>query len=267
MIYPDHIYDPIRNQIAIQLLEKEFAKLFPDIPNKKLSKAVGSWCDNATAYHLEDNVRDFWDIFAAIMESIKLKPKFTVYITAENYHWKQEVIDVGSIKLSSNLDQLNKIPGFIWGDQTTVDNVLELIVSTEILNEQKRINDLHSHDSQDKYPIIIRRLTDGSHQVMDGNRRSLRAGLYGRKTIDAWVAHTDTETPKDFWVPVNDLMQIVKLFGLAKTDEQKQSVRDSLELLFKASIIAKINYETRVSGSKPADELINIPIRSNPEAQ
>jgi hypothetical protein len=205
------------------------------------------------------------------MESIKLKPKFTAFITAKNYHWKQETIDVGSIKLSSNLDQLNEIPGFIWGDQITVGNILGLIVTPEILNEQKRINDTYSLDSQDKYPIIVRRSPDGSHQVMDGNRRSLRAGLYGRKTIDAWVAHIDTETPKDFWVPVNDLMQIVKLFGLAKTDEQKQSVRDSLELLFNASIIAKINYETRVSGSKsgsnPADELINIPIRSNTEAR
>jgi hypothetical protein len=267
MIYPDHIYDPIRNQIAVQLLEKELAKLFPDIPNTQLGDSVNSWRDNATAFHLEDNVRDFWNIFAAIMESIKLKPKFTAFITAENYHWRQEVIDVGPIKLSSNLDQLNEIPGFIWTDQTTVDNVLKLIVTTEILNEQKRINDLHSRDSQDKYPIIVRKLPDSSHQVMDGNRRSLRAGLYGRQTINAWVAHMDTETPKDFWVPVNDLMQIVKLFGLAKTDEQKQSVRDSLELLFNASIIAKINYETRVSGSKPADELINIPIRSNPEAQ
>jgi hypothetical protein len=144
-----------------------------------------------------------------------------------------------------------------------VGEVIKLITTTEVLNEQKQINDLHSRDSQDEYPIIVRTLSDGSYQVMDGNRRSLRAGLYGRKTIDAWVAHTETEMPKDFWVPVNDLMQIVKVFGLAKTDEQKQSVRDSLELLFNASIIARINYETRVSGSKSssklADELISMP--------
>lgn len=124
---------------------------------------------------------------------------------------------------------------------------------------QREINDSHSNDAQDAYPIIVRRNENGSVQAWDGNRRSLRAGLYDRETIEAYVIQGDSANPINYWVPVNDLMNISKLYQLSRTDHEKQAVRDSLEILFQCSVIARINYETRLlKQSNPwAEKLYN----------
>lgn len=260
MTYPKHIYDSVRLEIATQLLQKEFEKLFPTLDSSTLHTHIEAWRRDPSQYHLEDGMRDFWDIFAATLESIKLKPSFTAFLTAENYHWHQETIPLHSIKLSSQLEQLKKLDALHWNDSTTIGDVMAAIRDDPTLNDQKRINDSHSRDSQDAYPIIARRLDGSSVRVMDGNRRSLRASLYGHTEITAWVAEVDGEIPRNFWVPVNDLFQITKLFRAATTPASKQAVRDSLEILFQASSIARINYETRILSSNPwADELFSLP--------
>lgn len=258
MHYLDHIYDPTRRELAEMILEKELSKLFTDIPAATLAAVIRDWQARPSDFHLEDATRDFWDIFAAVIESIKLKPSFTAFLTAKNYHWQRETISVTDIQLSSQLEQLKLLPSLDWTDVTTVGDVMQAIAIDDQLEQQQRINDHHSLDSQDSYPIIARRLADGSIKVMDGNRRSLRASLYDQSTIDAWVATTDDPAPVDHWVPVNDLFQIVKLFRFARTDAEKQAVRDSLELILRQSEVARMTYATRVSDAADARTLLEM---------
>lgn len=254
MQYPKHIYDPTRIAMAEQLIEKELAKLLGAgvVPAELVTK----WREKPTAHHLEDGIRDFWDIFAAIIESVKLKPSFTAFVTAQNYHWVRNEVAVSSIQLSSYLDTLKNIPNFVWHPKATVGDVMAALTTPELLKQQKENSDQHSADSQDAYPIFIRRTESGENRVMDGNRRALRAALYGRPTIDAWVANTHDPLPHNFWVPVNDLMQLVKLFGAAQTDGQRQAVRDSLEILFTLSEAGRTTFNTRVIEMRGAQELI-----------
>jgi hypothetical protein len=258
MKYPEHIYDTTRIMMAEQLIEKEFAKLLRGTDGIVRADLIQSWREKPNAFHLENGIRDFWDILAAIIESIKLKPGFTAFLTAENYHWVREEVAVESIQLSSYLDTLKSIPNLEWSSQVTVGGVMNFINTPELLERQKENSDQHSKASQDHYPIFIRRTTSGENRVMDGNRRSLRAALYGRPTIDAWVAYVedDTTTPRNYWVPVNDLMQLVKLFVAASSEVQKQSVRNSLEILFTLSKVGRITFDERVLEMRGAKELI-----------
>ena len=259
MTYPDHIYDPQRLELVGQLLEKEFQKLFPSLSAEQLNGIIKDWRTNPATYHLEDSIRDFWDITAALFESIKLKSSFTAFLTARNYTWRQENVDPAAVQLSSPLHQLTLIRDFTWTDETTLGDVLTAIRHTGAIEEQRHINDTHSTPQQDAYPIIVRKIKDGPMRVMDGNRRLLRAGLYDKQVIAAWVAYSDDLKPQDFWVPTNDLMQLVKYFALANTAEEKQSIRNTLEVLLRSSVIARINFETRVqSQNKWSDELMSL---------
>lgn len=255
MIYPEHIYDPTRKRIAEELLQKELSKLFPNISPDLLLNSIQGWSINPDNYHLEDATRDFWDIFAAHMEAIKLKPSFTGFITAANYSWERRALNPRDIRLSSPLDQILKIPGLTWQYGMTVGEVIDAAAAASVIDEQRQLNDAHSADSQDLYPIIVR--ASGSDlQVMDGNRRALRAALYSKPEIDAWIGICDNPQPKDFWVPMNDLFQLAKLYRIAKNDQEKSAARNALELLFRASAVARINYETRIAGTDWADDFL-----------
>ncbi|OGL22593.1 hypothetical protein A2707_04735 [Candidatus Saccharibacteria bacterium RIFCSPHIGHO2_01_FULL_45_15] len=247
MIYPEHIYDPKRKQLVIQLMAKELSKLFPEIHSEDVLTSITGWTESPEHYHLEDSTRDFWDIFSAIFEQIKLKPGFTNIFTAENYNWERREITVSDIQLTSHLDQIKQIPGLSLHPQTTVGDIVTAAKNASILADQQRINDTFSSQSQDSYPIIVRRLPDGQIRVNDGNRRSLRAGLYGKETIDAWVGSSDDDQPKNYWIPVGELYQLVRYYRYSTTDEQKQAVRNMLEVLFQLSPIARINYDSRIA--------------------
>lgn len=259
MTYPEHIYDPTRREIGRQLIVKEWSKLLPGIDPTHLQDATTGWQERPTDYHLEDDTRDFWDIFSATIESIKLKPGFTPLLTAANYSWEHREVEVDTIGLSAPLEQIMRIPNLEWHDGLPVHQVVSATKETGNFDEQKAIIDQHSTSPiQNAYPIIVHQDEGEKLRVIDGNRRSLRAGLYGKTALDAWVCTTNNEAPRDYWVPLNDLFQLAETYRLAKNNAEQQSVRNALELIFCASSVAKTTYQTRVSGYKWADELLSV---------
>ena len=255
LIYPRHIYDETRYQLAIDILEKELSKLLPTTSTEawdRIKKDVEGWASSPLDYHLEDRTfMDFWDIFAAVLESIKLKPSFTKLITAENYRYSRKMVTIDDIHMSSALHQLTKIPTINLHNGISFSEIRNALKNEpKLLAEQRMINDSHSLDpEQDKYPVIVALKSDDYMQVMDGNRRTLRALLYGKKQIEAWVIEGLDEIPANYWVPVNDLMQLVELYKMAKkskNNEYVKHIRYSLEAHFHFSAIAKINYESYI---------------------
>lgn len=245
MTYPEHIYDPTRRQLAEELMSKEFGKLFPDADQAALNHNIAGWHTEPEKYHM-NGVMDFWDSFAALFEQVKLKPGFTHMFTAANASWSRREIEVKNIQMTSPLEQINRIPDLEIVPHITIGTVVTAAEEAGVVDEQKAINDSFSTDSQDAYPIIVRELPDGSQRVYDGNRRSIRAGLYKRPTIDAWVGTLDGDTPRDFWVPVGEMYQLVRYYRSASTDSERQTARNMLEVLFLASSIARINFELRI---------------------
>jgi len=255
LIYPKHIYDEKRYQLAIDILEKELSKLLPTASNiawSQIKQDVEGWANSPLDYHLEDrSYMDFWDIFAAVLESIKLKPSFTKLLTAENYRYERKMVTIDDVHMSSALHQLTRIPSINLRNDISFAEIRQALNDKpELLPEQKSINDEHSLDpEQDKYPVIIAMKSNGYMQVMDGNRRTLRALLYDKEAIDAWVIEGVDSAPTNYWVPVNDLMQLVELYKMAKKTGKNnfmKHIRYSLEAHFELSSIARINYESYI---------------------
>ncbi|MBL8160134.1 hypothetical protein JNJ66_06785 [Candidatus Saccharibacteria bacterium] len=267
-IYPDHLYEPSRVALAQQILQKELRKLFPELSPEnrgQLDIAVTGWAQRPSEYHLDEmELRDFWNIFAAMMESVKLKPKFVTLLTAGNYHWRREQLVVADIGMSSPFDQLQQLPGLKARPGTTFADIGKALSDKpDLIAEHRRIVESHSTDAeQNTYPIIVRE-QDGRLQVMDGNRRALLAFMHGQRLIDAWVYRSDGEAPKDFWVPVNDLYQIVAMYKIAKetgrAEQDGPVLRRMLDIHFSQSAVAAISFEDRIlSRDDTARELYGI---------
>lgn len=263
--YLDHIYDHLRIDMAQTLLKKEMRKLFLGLDTADwvaVDKSITGWALDPKRYHLEqDGPRDFWDGFAAVLESIKLKPEFTAWITAENVRWSRANIPVRQIQMTSFLEQLHQIPELQPRNDVSIAEIAVLLANApDIHEQQKQLNDLHSTDpGQDAYPIIARQIGPELYAVLDGNRRSLRALLQERDTIDAWVGTLEGPRLVNYWVPVNDMTQLAKVFKNAEDSRDKhlqQAVAEVLRSHFTASVVAEQIYLNRIGNqSAVADRL------------
>ena len=270
--YSDHIYSDERIELARTILEKESRKLFLGLSGEaweSMDASIRGWSEHPTDYHLEDDgPRDFWDTFAAFVESIKLKPNFTTWLTAENVHWHKAILPISKIQMTSPLEQLQKVPGLNLRNELPFAELADLLArDPDAREEQKRLVDEHSTDpSQDSYPIIVRGSDSGLFKVMDGNRRTLKAVIYGQKEIEAWVAKKDEKDPVNFWVPLNDMFQLVKVYkeAIDNDDAQlQQAVVQVLKARFKASSVAEQAYRKRIGNqTEIAKQLFDIIQRS-----
>lgn len=253
--YAEHIYDQERINLARTILEKETRKLFlgmSDEPWQAMDRSIQNWAENPMEYHLEDDgPRDFWDSFAAFMEGIKLKPNFTAWITAENVKWRKAILPIHRIQMTSPLEQLEKVPGLRLRNDLPFAELADVLAAhPDAAEEQRRLVDEHSTDpAQDNYPIITKQMENGLFKVMDGNRRTLKALLYGQPEIEAWIGRLGGEKPANFWIPLNDMFQLVKVFKEAvdNDDEQLQhAVVRVLKARFKTSAVAEQAYKRRI---------------------
>lgn len=264
-VYSAHIYDSTRVDLARNLVEKELRKLLLSLPDdvwKNIDQSIHGWLKEPVRYHLEDGgPRDFWDAFAAIIESIKLKPNFTAWITAENVTWSKKTIAVKDIQMTSPLGQLKKVSGLNLRNDLPFAEIIDVLSDNrEVLEEQKVLIDEHSTDpAQDKYPIIIQKTDNGPLKVMDGNRRTLKAVIYGQEKLDAWVGEKTVNELKNFWIPINDMFQLVKIFKEAQeynNQEVQKAVATVLKSRFEASSVARQAYKQRIGNqNKVAEDL------------
>lgn len=256
-----HIYDPQRVELALTLLDKEFRKLFLGLPEdswQAVNKSMRGWVERPEDYHFSgEQLRDFWDSFAAVLESIKLKPNFVAWVTAENAQWQRATIAVRDIKVTHMLKQLESIPGLAFRPHIPMTELLEALAKhPSAAAEQKRLVDRHSTDpKQDDYPIIVRKVAEHDYVIIDGNRRTLRAALYGKEAIDAWTVELTGAKPTNFWIPLNDMLQLVKLFKRASVDANERSQQAVALLLhdyFRESPLAEYLYRIRIGACDAA---------------
>ena len=249
-LYPDHLYDAVRRRIALELIEKEF--------NKQLSAAGAANIDTAKWMQRFDD-HTFWNAVEGFMGGTLIKP-IVHFLTARNYTWSRRVVPVSEIKLSSKLEQLERLLE-LNPHELYLSRINELLGQDK--NEaakQKEINDSFSqNDAQNKYlPLIV--VSDGHPMVIDGNRRCLRALLYGQETVEAWYCQTNDEEPVDFWFPIDDMMGLLRIYryGKERNPQLKVHIAGILKELFRQSKVAEIAYRERIvaHNTKGAEELL-----------
>ncbi len=257
--YPEHIFEPARIEIARELVLKEYYKLFPMLEANNfefVSASILYWLHGA-GYELEP-VADFWNYIDGTMISLKLKD-IVPQITSGNIGWQLESLDPHKLQLMlpvGNLAEHGKPPyNYEFINQRILQNAQQMVIN-------RRISDEKSSDTvvpRDHYPVVVRREHDGSLTLLDGNRRTLRALLYGQTSIDAWVG-TVTAEPRliDHWVNTGFLRRLLSEYAESPTDEVRESIRSQLRIILGSSSIAQHNFRERCIPHYPfAAELVS----------
>lgn len=244
--YPEHILDPIRIEIARELVLKEYFKLFPMLEAANFEQVALSilfWL-HGSGYELAP-ITDFWNYVDGTMLSLKLKD-IVPQITSANIAWQLEQIDPHQLQIRTpvgNLAEHGQPPyNYEFINQRILQNMQQLVIN-------RRISDEKASDTsvpRDHYPIVVRRDPDGALYILDGNRRTLRSLLYGRKAIEAWVG-TVIAQPKlrDHWVNTGYLRRLLSEYAEDQSDEVREAVRAQLRIILSSSVIAKEVYRDR----------------------
>lgn len=254
-VYLPHIIEPERIEVARQLLLKEYYKLFPFMNAKQfeeLGNSMVGWLDGRNQEMAP--IHDFWNYLDGNLIGLKLK-NIIPYLTSENIKWRHEFIDSKALTLYwpvGTLDKLNQ-PGPY--DYEFVKR--QILTDEKSLLENKQISDAKSSDtvlSRDSFPIVVAREISGELQLMDGNRRVMRAWIYDKLQISAWVGTLVAEPAlHNYWLSTGQLRRLLAQYQADHNQQHRRALREHLKSLFANSEIAKINYRARCL-SKPSGE-------------
>lgn len=256
--YPSHIYDPERIEIMRELALKEYFKLFPffkEADFKNMDDAMIEWFDGRKSEMAP--VHDYWNFLGGMLLSLKLK-NIRSYVTSEHITWKLENLNPKTVDLYWAVGTLS--------DHGDVDQAYSYdFVKEKIIDQPEeyvknvKISDQKSGDTivdRDHYPIIALRHLDGNIELLDGNRRVMRAWLQNNEFMNAWVG-TITNEPAIYnhWVGADFLILLISEYTQNPTATVFDSVRSQLEIVFATSSIAKYHYQKRCMHIKAAKEL------------
>ncbi len=244
--YPQHIFEPQRIEIARELVLKEYYKLFPMLEAvnfEQVSTSILYWL-HGSGYELAP-VADFWNYIDGTMLTLKLKDVIP-HLTSANITWQLETLDPHTLQLITpvgNLAEHGQPPyNYEFINQRILQNAQQMVIN-------RRISDEKSSDTvvpRDHYPVLVKRDANGTLTLLDGNRRTLRALLYGRTTIAAWVGTMQREPNlQDHWVNTGLLRRLLSEYVESPTHEVRASIQSQLRIILSSSSIARYNFQTR----------------------
>ncbi len=246
--YPKHIYDKVRVKAATQLLQKECIKLLPSLDKtewQKVCEDVSAWYDGEKSDLMP--VHDFWNLADGIMVGSKLK-QVVRYFTAENINWNLREVDVAKIDIVwpvGDFEALGKLPY----SKDKIDKYL--LNHPEEKSKNIKLSDTFEakYKPREDFPVILVENDQERFTVHDGNRRVLRAILYGKQTISAWSGeYVSGSAPRNYWVSTGYLRQLLYYAQEASDmgDEKTiEAIKSLLGYLFGVSESARINWDLR----------------------
>lgn len=210
-LYPQHLYDPVRRRMAVELGGKEIAKILDAKNNLELSRIRRS------VAHIFDTredvyapVHDFWS-FTEMVLHIK-KKELPELITASNVQWKKQTTDLGELSITW-MPFLERNPD-IFGKKPWKVSELQRIFSEspDLLREAKQdqidIVGYQQHKfKQSNEPITVIDRGNGLETV-DGNGRLYHAVLAKRKKIHCYIGQQRGPVPIEYWVSSGTLKQL-----------------------------------------------------------
>lgn len=256
-VYPKHLFEPERIEIARELMVKEYYKLFPFLSLddfEQLEDTMIEWLNGRDQEMAP--VHDYWNFLDGSLMGLKLKDVVPM-LTSENISWKQERLDAKQLALYWPVGTLNEFDHKLEYNYDFVKT--KVIGSPDVLLRNKQISDEKSADtklSRDEFPIIVLRHSDTRLQLLDGNRRVMRSWLYDISEINAWVGTVVREPLlKNYWVPTGHLRRLIAQYAHDTRPEVKEMVRSQLDYLFVTSNIARYHYKLRCLHKPYAKEL------------
>ncbi|MBI3954705.1 hypothetical protein HY333_01535 [Candidatus Collierbacteria bacterium] len=197
-VYPKHIYEPIRQEVANSYLRHELAKYLPSARGNWRAD-IERWFDQSAELF---PVRDYWNAVHGVMMGFKLYNHLLAFITAENTSWSREKISISSL---SYTDFGEYIPRRVGNEPVIVT--------------QKQV------DGVDKLVVY------------DGNNRVNQAVKRGETEIEAFASRFTDERrePTNYWLPTSVLMEI-NYFIKNAWEEKNESVYQAGSTILRAML-------------------------------
>lgn len=252
MIYPPHIYEKIRVEIAQSYLNHEFHKLFPSIQDPKIwdliSRDIADWFDKSPNLF---PVRDFWNGLDGISRGFKLK-NIVARLTSQNIEWSYHEVPLDNLIVTASFKELQPL-----GNKPCMQTIRKFYEDTEVGTVQK-VNDLETLNSmastmvmRDEEPVIIVG-KDQRFEIIDGNRRSWTSLLRGKSTIYAAVGKI-IKDPAIFniWLPTPILMDLVSFVKrIDPSPASLDAISQTIGRLIKTSEPGQYEFFNRVTSDQ-----------------
>jgi hypothetical protein len=244
-VYPEHIYDPTRIQIATEILGKEVAKLVVAQNDAELEAhrgLVGEWF-KGTEQELSP-VHDFWCTFE-LLPLVKTK-RLARFVTAQNVDWRPENMSMDNLVLTW-MPFIEHRPEFGEGPWPVpvIRSIFEQHpdVYAEAA-EQNRVNRSRYGFNRDNDPITIVTREDETQYLLDGNGRLYAALMAGRDEIRTWHGSMTGMKLENYWVSTGLLKDLC--YTAVDEAESNPEVADAALVLLRARLadnkVAKANY-------------------------
>jgi hypothetical protein len=210
MVYPKHLSEKIREEVAVSYLKHEFRKIFPSIDTNEVANLMKNSELSAP--------RDFWNGLHGISMGFKLK-NVLYFITAENIIWTKEKHNLDDFNFGVELQQTK----LVKEGKLTAAEVRDFYNKNRDLKKSQldftlgiRGND----NIREEDPIITIEKMEKDIKVLsvyDGNGRLGRHILEDDLTIEAFVGRYSSEDkrPMNFWLPTSLLMENLNFVYLA----------------------------------------------------
>lgn len=247
-MYPQHLFDPERRSIAIEILGKELAKLVSAKDNGELAvyrQMVSTWFQGSQQELAP--VHDFWGTFDLLM-LVKTK-RLCRFVTAENVHWRVESLNLDDLILTwmpfiENHSEFGPGPWSISRLKSVFREHPDLYA---IAKEENDKNRNHYKFDRTGDPITIVKRGEGQEvYLLDGNGRLYGALMAGRNEIDAHVGHMDGPKPINYWVSTGELKNLCYIAQDSLAGGNQELHDAAIKLIqnaFEESTIAIANYK------------------------
>jgi hypothetical protein len=214
MEYPKHLYEKIREEVAVSYLKHELRKIFPSIKTEE----VDSLMNNKEL----STPRDFWNGVHGIGMGFKLHIGMIYLITAENIKWTKEKTKVEDLFFG------------VERENTKLANSRSAKILIEYFQKNPKNGNNNWRDDKIREfdPIIVVEKKEGL-TVYDGNGRLDRFILEKRNEIEAYVGRYSTETkkPNNYWLPTSVLMDVLYYVYLAIDNKDEKLFEQQIAVL------------------------------------
>lgn len=238
--YPEHIYEPIRREVAVSYIRHELRKYLPTLRDedawKKIDTDVAGWFDQSP-FLLP--VRDFWNGFYGIVMGFNLLIHLCDYVTAQNIIWTREQINPRMLTFSGFNPREFGVPTTTMAVEEAIDFYVKPGNQARRVEDQAKLEKTFEKTpsrTDDPIIVIVKKVDEKDQLVIyEGNARVFRAVLDAKNTVEAFVGrHSDEKrTLTNFWVPTSYLLELVHLARAAYRENDETTYQGGVVVLKK----------------------------------
>jgi hypothetical protein len=208
-IFLPHLHNSLRRKIAICYAQQEMRKLLPQIRNINLWQSIDNQIEN---WYKELSIRNFWNAIHGISMGFRLK-SLVPWMTSLHMNWVEKDISIEELWFGGKFGPIVslKIPDEILESAAEVKKRIFQTENKKIFRQtRKKLKELAIESApRDNFPIFVVR-KNGKLRVIDGNRRLLRAIIFGKEKIRAMAGEPAGEPALfEHWVPTSLLVDLV----------------------------------------------------------